>query len=58
MDINIPLMKINKSLDFATLGNFQEANKEDIETITQVLSKITSRTPEQIKPYLDAILDS
>jgi hypothetical protein len=39
------------------LQNFQEAHKEDIKTITQVLVKITNRTPEQLKPYLDALLE-
>ncbi len=39
------------------LQNFQEAYREDIEVITQVLVRITNRTPEQIKPYLDAMLE-
>ena len=41
----------------STVENFQEAHKEDIKTITQVLVKITNRTPEQVKPYLDALLE-
>jgi hypothetical protein len=41
----------------STLQNFQEAHREDIKTITQVLVKITNRTPEQLKPYLDALLE-
>lgn len=41
----------------STLQNFQEAHQEDIKTITQVLVKITNRTPEQVKPYLDALLE-
>ncbi|HAA31829.1 MAG TPA: hypothetical protein DCE56_34185 [Cyanobacteria bacterium UBA8553] len=28
-----------------------------MKTITQVLVKITNRTPEQVKPYLDALLE-
>lgn len=39
------------------LQNFQEAHKEDLKTITQVLVKITNRTSEQVKPYLDALLE-
>ena len=34
-----------------------KAHKEDLEAIIQVLVKITSRTPEQIKPHLDAMLE-
>lgn len=41
----------------STLENFHEAHKEDIKTITQVLVKITNRTPEQVKPYLDRLLE-
>ncbi|MBW4638609.1 MAG: hypothetical protein KME05_10290 [Gloeocapsa sp. UFS-A4-WI-NPMV-4B04] len=39
------------------LHNFESAHKEDLEAILQVLVKITCRTPEQIKPYLDAMLE-
>ena len=39
------------------LHNFESAHKEDLEAILQVLVKITSRTPEQIRPYLDAMLE-
>jgi hypothetical protein len=38
------------------LHNLQQAHEQDIQTITQVLAKITSRTPAQIKPLLDAML--
>lgn len=41
----------------STIENFHEAYQEDIKTITQVLVKITNRTPEQVKPYLDALLE-
>jgi hypothetical protein len=41
----------------STLQNFQEAHREDIEAIAQLLVKITHRTPEQIKPYLDVLLE-
>jgi hypothetical protein len=49
-------MDINNQAS-STLENFQEAHQEDIKTITQVLVKITNRTPEQVKPYLDALLE-
>jgi len=38
------------------LHNLQQDHQQDIQTITQVLAKITSRTPDQIKPLLDAML--
>ncbi|MFH7028403.1 MAG: hypothetical protein ACHBN1_24160 [Heteroscytonema crispum UTEX LB 1556] len=47
----------NKSQISEILRHFEEAHKEDIETITQVLAKITNHTPEQIKLYLDAKLE-
>jgi hypothetical protein len=39
------------------LHHLEEAHKQDLETITQVLAQITRRTPKQIKPYLDAMLE-
>lgn len=38
------------------LHNLQQTHEQDIQTITEVLVKITSRTPAQIKPLLDAML--
>lgn len=38
------------------LQNLQQTHQQEIQTITQVLVKITSRTPAQIKPLLDAML--
>lgn len=40
------------------LHNLELTHKEDLEAVLQVLVKITSRTPEQIKPYLEAMLES
>jgi len=37
--------------------NFEGAHKEDIGVITQVLVKITTLSSEQIKPYLDTMLE-
>lgn len=39
------------------LHNLESAHKEDLEAVLQVLVKITSRTPEQIKPHLEAMLE-
>lgn len=39
------------------LHNFELAHKEDIETITQVLTRITTKSPDEIKPHLDAMLE-
>lgn len=39
------------------LHNFEKVHKEDVETITQVLVKITCRPPEEIKPYLHTMLE-
>lgn len=39
------------------LHNFESAHKEDLEAILQVLVKITSCTPEQIKPHLETMLE-
>lgn len=38
------------------LHNLQQSHQQEIQTITQVLAKITSRTADQIKPLLDAML--
>lgn len=40
-----------------TLHNFNKAHKEDLEVLLQVLVKITNRTPQEIKPHLDAMLE-
>jgi len=39
------------------LLRFESVHKEDIETITQVLARITTKSPDQIKPYLNAMLE-
>jgi hypothetical protein len=38
------------------LPQYGEAHREDIEAISQTLAKITNRTPNEIKPHLDAML--
>ena len=39
------------------LDKFESAHKEELEAITQVLVKITSRSPSEIKPHLDTMLE-
>jgi len=39
-----------------TIHNLEAVNKEDLKTITQALVRITSLTPEEIKPHLDEML--
>ena len=39
------------------LHDLLQTHQQDIQTITQVLEKITNRTPAQIKPLLDAMLE-
>ena len=38
------------------LHNLQKSHQQEIQIITQVLAKITNRTPDQIKPLLEAML--
>lgn len=57
MDVNTSSKSENTSPTSFFLLHFEEEHKEDLEKITQVLAKITSRTPEQIKPYLDVMLE-
>ena len=49
--------KKNKNAGTEILQNFDSAHKEDLEAITQVLVRITKRSPEEIKPHLDAMLE-
>ena len=57
MDSN-PLLEDKKKIQSVEfLHNFEKAHKEDLEALLQVLVKITSRTPEEIKPHLDAMLE-
>lgn len=41
----------------APLQDFEQAHKEELAEILLVLVKITSRTPEQIKPHLNQLLE-
>lgn len=44
------------NLSSEQLRNFELTHKAEIETITPILPGITTKSPEVIKPYLDAIL--
>jgi len=57
MDINPSSERKNRSQVAEILRNFEETNREEIEAIIQALTRITSRTPEQIKPYLETMLE-
>ncbi|MFB2979761.1 hypothetical protein [Microseira sp. BLCC-F43] len=48
---------MNPNSQTASLHNFQETHQQEIQAITQILVQITSRTSEQIKPLLDALLE-
>ena len=39
------------------LHNLQSANREELQTIIQVLAKITGLPSEAVKPHLDAMLE-
>ncbi len=39
-----------------TLSNLQEANREELENVVQVLAKVTNLSPQEVKPYLDVML--
>ncbi|MBW4509467.1 MAG: hypothetical protein KME64_23550 [Scytonematopsis contorta HA4267-MV1] len=45
----------NKPKSF--VSQLEETHKEDIEAITQVLVRITSRSPDKIKSHLNAMLE-
>lgn len=57
MTTNPLFEKKNNSQVAELLHNFESAHKEDLEKITQVLVQITKRTPEEIKPHFDAMLE-
>ena len=57
MDINPSSERKKRSQVAEILRNFEETNREEIEAIIQALTRITSRTPEQIKPYLETMLE-
>jgi len=37
--------------------SFKQAHREDLEAIVQILMKIANRPAQQIKPYLDTMLE-
>ncbi|MUG99272.1 hypothetical protein F7734_46080 [Scytonema sp. UIC 10036] len=42
---------------FHSLENLQEANRAELENIVQLLAKVTSFSPQEVKPHLDAMLE-
>jgi GH25 family lysozyme M1 (1,4-beta-N-acetylmuramidase) len=57
MELNPSLENYGREVAARSLHDFEEAHKEDLATITEVLAKITHRSPEQIKPHLEAMLE-
>jgi len=39
------------------LRELEQSHREDIETITLLLAKISNRSPSEIKPHLDTMLE-
>jgi hypothetical protein len=42
--------------DSHALSNLQEANREDLDSVVQVLAKVTSLSPQEVKLHLDVML--
>jgi hypothetical protein len=38
-------------------SDLEKVHREEIETITRLLAKISNRSPEEIKPHLDTMLE-
>ena len=41
----------------SVVSDLEQVHSQDIETITLLLAKISNRTPEEIKPHLNTILE-
>ncbi|MEH1998948.1 MAG: hypothetical protein V7L00_09405 [Nostoc sp.] len=41
----------------SVMSDLEQAHSHDIETITHLLAKISNRTPSEIKPYLNTMLE-
>jgi hypothetical protein len=39
------------------MSDLEQAHSQDIETITRLLAKISNRTPSEIKPHLNTMLE-
>lgn len=57
MNINPNFEDNKRSQATEILQNFEQAHQEDLEALLQVLVKITSCTPEQIKPHLNTMIE-
>jgi UPF0288 family protein (methanogenesis marker protein 3) len=57
MSVNPLFEKKDQNQTAETVRKFKSAHEKDLEIITQVLVKITSRSPDNIEPYLDTMLE-
>ena len=51
-----PLREVRGKIENTRLHEFEQAHKEDIEAISLLVAKITDRTLEEVKRYLEAML--
>lgn len=57
MSVNPLFEKKDENQTAEVVRKFKSAHEKDLETITQVLVKITSRSLDDIEPYLDTMLE-
>jgi UPF0288 family protein (methanogenesis marker protein 3) len=57
MSVNPLFEKKDEKQTAETVRKFKSAHEKDLEIITQVLVKITSRSLDDIEPYLDTMLE-
>ncbi|MGL5881346.1 MAG: hypothetical protein ACRC2V_26745 [Xenococcaceae cyanobacterium] len=57
MSVNPLFEKKDENETAEAVRKFKSAHEKDLETITQVLVKITSRSLDDIEPYLDTMLE-
>jgi hypothetical protein len=57
MDTNILSEDRGEKRFASRLHEFEQAHKEDLAAIVKALAKITSRTPEEVKPHFDTMLE-
>jgi hypothetical protein len=57
MDTNILSEDKGEKRFASRLFEFEQAHREDLAAIVEALAKITSKTPEEVKPHLDLMLE-
>lgn len=57
MNINTSKEDLRKNRNLERLQNFEQAHKEDLAALVRSLASMTSRTPEEVKPYFDTMLE-